>query len=93
MVVLKRKTRMVSFRLSEEQYEALVHASFSTGARSVSDYARDTLFDCLDIQNRGTAAGALESRVERIALDVESLTRNMRQLQAAVIPTGPQTRK
>jgi hypothetical protein len=40
MPVFKPKTRMISFRLSEDEYEWLRQDSLAKGARSVSDYAR-----------------------------------------------------
>jgi hypothetical protein len=43
MNVLKRRTRMVSFRLSEEEYEGLQHICTTVGARSLSDIARDAV--------------------------------------------------
>ena len=43
MTVLKRRSRMVSFRLSEEEYEGLKHICIAVGARSLSDVARDAV--------------------------------------------------
>lgn len=43
MSVYKRKSRMISFRISDEEYEQLRKISLSQGARSVSDYARSAL--------------------------------------------------
>jgi hypothetical protein len=43
MTVLKARSRMISVRLSEEEYSALVNLCSMTGARSVSDLARDGL--------------------------------------------------
>ena len=43
MNVLKRRSRMVSFRLSEEEYEGLKHICMTVGARSLSDIARDAV--------------------------------------------------
>jgi len=38
--VLKKRSRLVSFRLPADQYEALRGFCASTGARSVSDFTR-----------------------------------------------------
>lgn len=38
-----RRTRMISFRVSEREFEMLKTLSESEGARSVSDFARDAL--------------------------------------------------
>ena len=43
MKVLKRKDRTLSLRITDEQYQSLCEATLNHGARSVSDYARDTL--------------------------------------------------
>ena len=42
-MVLNRRNRLISFRLSEEEYKSLWNLCVATGARSVSDYARSTL--------------------------------------------------
>jgi hypothetical protein len=42
-MVFKRRNRLISFRLSEEEYESLRSLCVTEGARSVSDYARSTL--------------------------------------------------
>jgi Arc/MetJ-type ribon-helix-helix transcriptional regulator len=43
MTVLKTRSRMVSVRLSEEEYVALRELCSSTGSRSVSDLTRDAM--------------------------------------------------
>jgi hypothetical protein len=40
MPVLKRRSRIVSFRLSDEEYAAMMTSCISQGSRSLSDYAR-----------------------------------------------------
>lgn len=40
MGVLKRRNRMVNFRLSEDEYVALKNICLKEGARSLSDFAR-----------------------------------------------------
>lgn len=40
MTVFARRTRLVSFRVSEEEYAAFRAATIATGARSVSAFAR-----------------------------------------------------
>jgi hypothetical protein len=40
MSVFKRRTRIVSFRLSEDEYERLRGTCVSHGIRSISDFAR-----------------------------------------------------
>ena len=43
MTEIKRRSRMISVRLSEEEYAALRHLCSLTGARSVSDLTRDAM--------------------------------------------------
>jgi UDP-galactopyranose mutase len=40
MGVLKRRTRLISFRLSDEEYQALLQITAAQGARSISDFSR-----------------------------------------------------
>jgi hypothetical protein len=40
MPEFKRKNRMISLRISEEEYESLKHLYTSQGARSLSEFAR-----------------------------------------------------
>jgi hypothetical protein len=47
MAVLRKRNKLVSFRLSEQEYEALQNISASEGARSISDFARAALCEVL----------------------------------------------
>lgn len=75
MTVMKPRTRMISVRLSQEEYSALRDVASLTGARSVSDLTRDAVRTVLRGANREDAHGAgldefrsvmrsLEKRVE-----------------------------
>jgi len=43
MKVLKPRSRMISVRLSETEYDELCRLSETSGARSISDLARDAM--------------------------------------------------
>jgi hypothetical protein len=43
LAVLKPRTRLISFRLSEEEYSKLRGACLANGARSISEFARQAL--------------------------------------------------
>ena len=43
MPAFKRRTRIVLFRLTDDEYEALQSACVKRGARTVSDFARKEL--------------------------------------------------
>jgi len=59
MTVLKPRSRMISVRLSEDEYSALQQLCASTGARSVSDLTRDAMRSLLENQVRGSAPPTL----------------------------------
>jgi len=40
MTIFKRRTRIVSFRLSEDEYEQIRAVCIANGVRSISDFAR-----------------------------------------------------
>jgi Arc/MetJ-type ribon-helix-helix transcriptional regulator len=48
MTVLKPRSRSISVRLSEEEFLAFQQVCVSTGARSVSDFARKAMQDILE---------------------------------------------
>jgi len=77
MAVMKPRSRMISVRLSEEEYLALRHLCSTTGARSVSDLTRDAMRNVLKGPNREEASNGnleefragmknLETKVERL---------------------------
>ena len=80
MVVFKRKSRMISFRLSEEEYQYLRTVSESKGARSVSDYARDTLFQTNQVGRQRPPE--LQARMDKLASMLDSLNREVQSLRA-----------
>jgi hypothetical protein len=43
MAVLKRRARLVTFRLSNEEYEIMQQVCLSVGFRSISDFARSAV--------------------------------------------------
>jgi mobilization protein NikA len=43
MAIQKPRTRLINFRVSEEEYEQLRQASTRSGARSLSEYARSAI--------------------------------------------------
>src|SRR5947199_6948 len=65
MAESKRKSKMISLRLSSAEYEALraIHASF--GARSVSDFARQAM-------RKVIAGGVPEGRIDSIQISLHS---------------------
>jgi len=72
-MVLKPRVRMVSFRLSEEEYDGLRNLCLSEGARSVSDLARLTVCRLLGVPN-GSPVVTLEKHVQELDREVKRLT-------------------
>ncbi len=83
MTVLKPRSRMVSVRLSEEEYLALRDLCSVTGARSVSDLTRDAMHMVLRGAHRDGFLGFymdefrnqmrnLDNKIERLAVDFAS---------------------
>lgn len=77
MAVLSRRSRMVSFRLSEQEYECLLALCSSRGARSLSDLARDTMQALLHDGQGDTLATQvqqLHKRMDKLSLEMRHLT-------------------
>jgi hypothetical protein len=103
MSVFVRRTRAVSFRVSEEEYKRLQDASMASGAHSVSDYARDLV--CADGHNLGNPASArrsgpshfrsvlattrLEAEVTALRRHVDDLKTELKQLTERVEQIPP----
>lgn len=81
MTVLKPRSRMISVRLSEEEYSALLHLCSLTGARSVSDLTRDAMRTVLRSVNRGVALG---DNLDEFRAGMKSLERKIEQLEAKI---------
>jgi hypothetical protein len=73
---------MVSFRLSEEEYESLRHICMTVGARSLSDVARDAVHQLI-----GAAAAPkndLEAQLRMLNERVDVLDHEVRHLAGLV---------
>lgn len=87
MAVLNPRSRMISVRLSEEEYLALRHLCSVTGARSVSDLTRDAMRVLLNGSGQKEVLGihvdefrtqmrSLDQKIEQLAADITSLKAN-----------------
>lgn len=88
MVVFKRKTRVVTLRVSDDEYAILHAACVRSGARSVSDFARDAIFGVLEPDEELSAitCTSLSSRVEQLAGDLNTLTAAFQELRRRIDP-------
>jgi hypothetical protein len=87
MRTLKRRTRTITIRLSEEEHLALCQLSLKSGARSVSDLMREAMHMVLRNANLDSHRGLyvddyrfqirdLERKIEQLAVDLTSLKSN-----------------
>ncbi len=61
MPVIKPRTRLVNFRLTDDEYDHLIAACSLRGARSLSDFARSAVLRLADPQTE--AVGYLQCRL------------------------------
>lgn len=77
MTVLKRRDRIVVFRLTKDEYRRLERACSATGARNLSDYTRRELLE-------GHAAnGSIELRLSKFEKRLADVQTSVRQLRGA----------
>ena len=71
-----RRTRMISFRVSENEFEVLRTRAEAQSARSISDYARLALRESAGTPDMRIEAdlGQLSSEVQRLRTDIRRLT-------------------
>lgn len=81
MTVLKPRSRMISVRLSEEEYSALRDLCSLTGARSVSDFTRDAMRTVLRSVNRDDP---FASNLEEFRLGMKNLEKKLELLEAKI---------
>lgn len=75
MPVLKRRSRIVIFRLTDDEYEELKAACVDRGARNVSDFARTAL-----LQSVARSRGDLSEKLEQIESGVKRVEEMMREM-------------
>jgi hypothetical protein len=79
MTVLKTRSRMVSVRLSENEYQALIELCASSGARSISDLTRSAMQALLCGTNREEM---LNVRINEFCDQMNTLGRRIDELVA-----------
>ena len=92
--MFKTRSRMVSFRLSEDEYERLKDLSLTECARSVSEFARAAL--CKLPNGNGDPVTTGAPRMEKLEGAVRQLKMEMHQLRQLVetrgqVPGEPET--
>ena len=82
MPVYRPRTRLVNFRLSEDEYQVLRETCFRSGARSVSDYARSAVLTGAPSASAGSLVQlpSCSARWERLEGSVSQLEAKLSQL-------------
>jgi hypothetical protein len=90
LAILKRRSRMISFRLSEDEYASLRSLCETEGARSVSDMARDAVHRLIVKDSRTDVAltlRELQGRMDNLDLQLQTLS-----MAAGRVPAPPMMR-
>jgi len=77
MSVYKRRARILSIRVSDEEYIGLKRLCSASGARSVSDMAREAMRVLL---SGATHEDTLGTRMEEVYTQVRSISRKIEEL-------------
>ena len=81
MPVLKRRNRVVVFRLTQDEYEDLKTVCAVRGARNISDFARSELLTAIEHERRPeTELNGRLSDVDQKLSSLESKIQRMSQL-------------
>jgi len=93
MGVLKRRSRMINFRLSEDEYENLKNFCIARQARSISDLARDAVCRLISADPAKAPNGDLAEMMEKLNGRVNELDREVKRLSRLVVEAGRSRRK
>jgi hypothetical protein len=92
MVILKRRSRIVSFRLSLEEYEVMKERCISEGARSISDYARIAACSGMSGSSQLRHDMEMETTLRKLRRRMEKLDHEVRRLtQLVEVTATPET--
>jgi hypothetical protein len=83
MAVFKKRTRIVSFRVSEEEYEELLGLSRAHGAHSISDFARLAARQSLG-ETDGRELNVMQTKLRELSGQVDHLDSEVRRLRQSV---------
>ncbi len=90
MAVLKRKSRMISLRLSNEEYESLRSLYRVHGSRSVSEFARNAMQKVIGESRSpsGNIEGRLQELDEKMTTLDQEVSRLVRLIESRVANSG-----
>jgi hypothetical protein len=90
--VLKQRSRLVNFRLTEDEYEEFKWGCSLTGARNMSDFARSVVLQHIHGSHNGHGMAShpvqqklqsLDRRVEELEALIKELTASLNNQRAA----------
>lgn len=85
MTVLKRRDRLVVFRLTQEEYKRLQRACSVTGARNLSDFTRRQLLDGAARRDQGEGIeirlSGFDKRLGELQKAVRQINRLLKQMK------------
>ena len=81
-LMIKRRTKMVSIRLLDDEYRQLKELCAANGARSVSGLARDAMFRMLTRATAEQDLPNLEAHVRKLDQTVANLGEKMEQIES-----------
>lgn len=98
MPVLIPRTRTIAVRLSEEEHTTLERFCLESGARSISDLARNAISSFVNqasqestllasLNQNSTQVKELQARLELLAVELATIKSGMQQLVPGVIVT------
>ncbi len=83
MLEFKRRTRMISFRLSDDEYEALKRCCANAGVRSLSEFARLAVSDMLKA-NTPPSDDGFQASLSDLPRAISQLGEHIRALTASL---------
>lgn len=87
MSVMKPKCRMISIRLSDEEYTGLKTLCVERGARSVSDLAREAMNQVLNL-TPGENGRGVDQRIQELQSRLNLLDRRLTEVSARLEGKG-----
>jgi hypothetical protein len=83
VTTLRKREKVIAFRVSDEEYQALQRACLETDTQSISAFAREAVNSVVAPCGPGmeTTAASLDSRVRRIEEELKLLTQELKRVE------------
>lgn len=88
MAVLQPRTRLVYFRVSEEEFAQMKRMCAASGARSISEMARQAVRAAIEAGPGAAVQAALQERIGRLEERMHNLEAKLRGGVAAAAGSG-----